>query len=81
MISTEIVNFLLLIALALIFARVLGYLFYRLKQPAVVGEIIAGVILGWIVITFFSGQSFYVFNFELPIPDLNFNNFFALILK
>jgi len=35
----------LLIALALIFARLLGYIFDRFKQPAVIGEIIAGIFL------------------------------------
>ena len=34
------------IALAIILARILGEGFDRIKQPAVVGEIIAGIILG-----------------------------------
>ena len=74
MITTEIFNILLLVAIALIFARVLGYIFYRLKQPAVIGEIIAGIIVGAIVLAFFSGQEFYLFDYKLPIPELNFNN-------
>jgi Kef-type K+ transport system membrane component KefB len=37
---------LLLIALALIFARLLGFIFDGLKQPSVIGEIIASIILG-----------------------------------
>jgi len=36
----DLFNVILLIALALIFARVLGYLFDKLKQPAVIGEIV-----------------------------------------
>ncbi|GAG09092.1 unnamed protein product, partial [marine sediment metagenome] len=39
-VELELFNVVLLIALALIFARVLGYLFDKLKQPAVIGEII-----------------------------------------
>lgn len=49
---------LLLIALALIFARVVGYIFSLLKQPAVIGEIIAGFILGAIGLIAFSGELF-----------------------
>lgn len=74
MIATEIFNILLLIAIILIFARILGYIFYRLKQPAVIGEIIAGIIIGAVVLLFFSGQEFYLFNYQIPIPELNFNN-------
>jgi len=75
LIKTEfeiIFNVLLLVAIALIFARIMGYLFYRLKQPAVIGEIIAGVILGGIVVAYFSGQEFFIFSFKLPLPNLNF---------
>jgi len=46
----------LLIALALLFARLFGYLFDRFNQPAVIGEILAGVFLGgvtlWITNTY-----------------------------
>jgi len=42
----EVTVFLLGIAILLGFARVLGELAQRLRQPAVVGEIIAGVVLG-----------------------------------
>lgn len=76
MISTEIeiFNVLLLLALALIFARIIGFLFYKIKQPAVLGEIIAGIILGAIVVFLFSGQEFFVNGYQLPIPNLNFDN-------
>lgn len=65
-------NVLLLCALALISARILGYLFYKLKQPAVIGEMIAGIILGGIIVGVFSGQEFYLFEYKLPLPLLNF---------
>ena len=82
MITTEIFDVLLLVALALIFARVLGHLFDKLKQPAVIGEILAGVFLGGVVIAFFSGQNFYFYNFKLPLPQLDFGSVeFALLAE
>ena len=64
----------LLIALALIFARFLGYIFDRFKQPAVIGEIIAGIILGGLGLVVFSGQSFSFFNFTFSLPQLSYNS-------
>ncbi|ENO11936.1 hypothetical protein MBGDC06_00633 [Thermoplasmatales archaeon SCGC AB-539-C06] len=57
MILTE-TDVILLIALALIFARILGHIFDKLKQPAVIGEILSGIILGGLGIAFFSGFPF-----------------------
>ena len=76
MITTEIeiFNVLLLAALALIFARILGYLFCKIKQPVVIGEILAGVVLGGIVVMLFSGQEFFIFDYKLPMPNLNFSS-------
>lgn len=46
----------------LLFARLLGEVFTKLKQPAVIGEILAGIILGPTVIgTFFPDISNYIF--------------------
>jgi Kef-type K+ transport system membrane component KefB len=42
----EIFEIILSVALALIFARVLGYILDRIKQPPVIGEILAGFLLG-----------------------------------
>ena len=72
MITTEIFDVLLLVALALIFARVLGHLINKLKQPAVIGEILAGVFLGGVIIAFFSGQEFYLCGFKIPLPQFDF---------
>ena len=74
MIQTEIFNVLLLVALALIFARILGYIFDRFKQPAVIGEIIAGIVLGGIVIAVFSGKNYTFYGFPIPLPYLDFNS-------
>jgi len=73
-VELELFNVVLLIALALIFARVLGYLFDKLKQPAVIGEIIAGIILGGIGLVFFTGQNFSIFNFSFSLPSLNYHS-------
>jgi Kef-type K+ transport system membrane component KefB len=44
--SDEVLSFLIIVSLILIAARVLGEVFRRFKQPAVIGEILAGIILG-----------------------------------
>jgi len=41
----------------------------------VIGEIIAGIILGGVVVLLFSGQEFYIFDYQLPIPVLDFKNY------
>jgi Kef-type K+ transport system membrane component KefB len=72
----------LLVALALIFARIFGYLFHRVKQPAVIGEIVAGIILGGLAITFFSGKTFQVFDYSLVLNTINYNSeYFAFIAE
>lgn len=73
-VELELFNVVLLIALALIFARVLGYLFDKLKQPAVIGEIIAGILLGGIGLVLFTGQNFSIFNFSFSLPNLNYHS-------
>lgn len=44
--STEVLHFLIMVSMVLIIARVLGELCRKLKQPVVVGEILAGIIIG-----------------------------------
>lgn len=62
----------LLIALALIFARVFGYLFSKLKLPSVIGEIVAGIFLGLVSITIFNGQTIDLFGFNWTVPSLSY---------
>jgi len=62
----------LLIALALVFARLLGFIFDRCKQPAVIGEIVAGILLGGIGVFFLSNELVTVF--DIHIPALNFTS-------
>jgi len=81
LIPTEL-DVILLIALALIFARILGHIFDKLKQPAVIGEILAGVILGGVGIAFFSGQEYSFLNVGFQLPQLDFgSNEFTLLAE
>jgi len=73
LITTEF-DVIFLIALALIFARILGHIFDKLKQPAVIGEILAGIILGWVGIAFFSGQAYSFLNLDFQLPRLDFGS-------
>ena len=80
MISTELFNILFLVGIALIFARLFGFLFYKIKQPAVVGEIISGIILGGIVVFVFSGQKFTISNYIINMPRFDFHSAEFIIL-
>ncbi len=62
----------LLIALALIFARVFGYIFTKLKMPSVIGEILAGIFLGGVSLLLFHGQIINFFGFSLSFPSVRF---------
>src|SRR3954469_23106508 len=44
--SAEVLNFLIIVCVILISSRILGELFRKFKQPVVVGEILAGIIIG-----------------------------------
>ena len=44
--SAEVLNFLIIVSIILISSRLLGEVFRKFKQPVVVGEILAGVIIG-----------------------------------
>jgi Kef-type K+ transport system membrane component KefB len=44
--SAEVLNFLIIVSIILISARLLGEVFRKLKQPVVIGEILAGIIIG-----------------------------------
>ena len=70
----EAFNLLLLIALALVFARILGYLLYKCKQPAVIGEIIAGIILGWIGLVLFTGETISFFGLHITMPCFTYQS-------
>jgi len=44
--ADEVLSFLIIVSVILITARILGEVFRKFKQPAVIGEILAGIILG-----------------------------------
>jgi len=82
LIKTDLFNVLLLVAISLIFARVFGHLFNKLKQPAVIGEIVSGIFLGGLVVFFFSGQNFTIFNYVISPPTFDFDsNEFVLLAE
>lgn len=56
--SEHVVIFLLSISLMLFTAKFLGEIFLKLKQPAIIGEILAGIILGPTVLGMFSPETF-----------------------
>jgi Kef-type K+ transport system membrane component KefB len=67
---------LLEIALAIIFAKTFNIFFEKMKQPGVIGEIIAGIVLGPCLIGALSGSSitlfgttFFNFNLDLTSPE------------
>src|SRR2546423_9665026 len=44
--AAEVLNFLIIVSIILISSRLLGEIFRKFKQPVVVGEILAGIIIG-----------------------------------
>jgi Kef-type K+ transport system membrane component KefB len=69
---TTIFDIIFSVALALLFARIFGYIFDKIKQPAVIGEIISGIFLGSVGLFIFYGQQYTFFNLNIPIPNLSF---------
>ncbi|MEM0466821.1 MAG: cation:proton antiporter [Candidatus Thermoplasmatota archaeon] len=70
----DIFEIILLIALALIFARLLGFLFERFKQPAVIGEICAGLLLGGFGLGLFAGKTVPFFLWKISFPHLQYTS-------
>ncbi len=62
----------LAVALALILARFLGYIFDKLKQPPVIGEILAGILLGGFGLGLISGLRFSIFNWAVVLPKIDY---------
>ena len=72
--SGTLMHLLLALVLIIVVARILGTLFRRLNQPRVVGEIVAGILLGpslWLAGTFPGFPSPSSGNFALPRVDLS----------
>lgn len=72
------VLFILLLLVAL--AQLLGYVFIKLRQPKVVGEILAGVVLGPAVVGRFSSASWILETTQRQASLLNFVYWLGLLL-
>ena len=72
--ETELFEIVLSVALALVFARLFGYLFDRIKQPPVIGEIFAGLLLGGFGFGILAGKSFFLFSVSIQIPQLSYSS-------
>lgn len=56
---TETVQFIFALGVMIAFAKAMGYLTYRLNQPAVLGELLAGVIVGPTVLNFLGNAALF----------------------
>ena len=74
--SDEVLSFLIIVSLILITARVLGEIFRKFKQPAVIGEILAGIILGPSLLGTISPDFFHnIFLSQNGVPYKAFDGF------
>src|SRR5690349_7724385 len=55
----EVAQFFLAVGVMIGFAKLMGYLSFRLGQPAVLGELLAGLIIGPTVLDFLSSTTFF----------------------
>lgn len=70
----QIFEIVLSVALALIFARLFGSLIDRLKQPPVIGEIFAGLLLGEFGLGILAGKSVTLFSVPIQLPQLSYTS-------
>lgn len=63
---------LILVAIAIILARIFGFLFDKIKQPAVIGEIIAGFFIGAYGLGALSGLKFALLDWNIEFPQINY---------
>ena len=78
--NSDLTSILLILLLLLSLAQLLGYLFVKLRQPKVVGEILAGVVLGPALIGRFSFTSGLVAATNHQMNVLNFVYWLGLLL-
>lgn len=62
----EVLNFLIMISIMLIVARVLGEIVKKFNQPAVIGELLAGILIGPSVLGTFYPEAFNLLFFSNP---------------
>jgi len=75
-ISEPLAVLLLQIIVIIFFARLFGYLFKKIKQPAVIGEIVAGIVLGPSILGLYSPE---ITHFLFPAASLGTLNFLSQI--
>ncbi|OGS39918.1 MAG: hypothetical protein A3K77_03650 [Euryarchaeota archaeon RBG_13_31_8] len=63
---------LILVAIAIVLAKIFGFLIDKIKQPAVIGEIIAGFLVGAYGIGALSGISFSIFSWSIEFPQIDY---------
>jgi Kef-type K+ transport system membrane component KefB len=78
--NSDLTSVLLLLLLLVALAHVLGYLFVKLRQPKVVGEIMAGVLLGPAVFGRLSSASWILASAHQQVTILNFVYWLGLLL-
>ncbi|MBK8944855.1 MAG: cation:proton antiporter [Ignavibacteriae bacterium] len=81
--ETQITTFLISISVMLFSAKLLGEFFIKIKQPAIIGEILAGLILGPTVLGMLSPSTFdYLFpkNDEISIALQSFTTIAVVLL-
>src|SRR5579871_2129938 len=74
--GSAVLHQLLAVAVVIVVTQALGFVFGRLRQPLVVGEIIAGFILGPSILGALSPS---LFGFLFPAPALSFLNIVARV--
>lgn len=62
---TDVIQLFLAVGVMIGFAKLLGYVAYRLNQPSVLGELIAGILIGPTLINFLGNTTFFTHGDEI----------------